>query len=284
MGKSGNWLVVFNCTTLGLANCLRLLAPGLEVEAADFGSFNRDPDRYRKLMLEVDLVVTTADFAHGAGADCFGQCAVQTLPFVYFDAYHPDLCFLQTDDGLVKGAMGDYHSKIIAAAFQRGIPRARVKALFNAGSYETLGYFDRWDRSRRILLQRFNENACDIGEYFPGWDRHGIFMHSVNHPSIGAIFDIARALLDARGIPHAPQRIVPHDNLLNSAIYPVYDEIAEALSVPGSYSFKLPRQYRCIDLQQFIDASYDCMEALAGAEIRCNALKHESFDRVLATA
>lgn len=36
-----NWLIVFNCTNIGLANSLKLQAPDLDVEAVDFGRFRR---------------------------------------------------------------------------------------------------------------------------------------------------------------------------------------------------------------------------------------------------
>ena len=51
--------------------------------------------------------------------------------------------------------------------------------------------------------------------------------------------------------------VAPHDNLLNGPIFPIYPEIAESLSVPGSYAFKVPGDYRLIDLKQFIIGSFE---------------------------
>jgi hypothetical protein len=42
MAGPRNWLIVFNCTNIGLANSLKLLAPDIEVESIDFGRFRKD--------------------------------------------------------------------------------------------------------------------------------------------------------------------------------------------------------------------------------------------------
>src|SRR3546814_17406893 len=51
--------------------------------------------------------------------------------------------------------------------------------------------------------------------------------------------------------------VLPHDNPLNSAIFPVYPEIGEVYGVSGSYNFKINGEYRFMTLEQMIEASYD---------------------------
>jgi hypothetical protein len=62
----------------------------------------------------------------------------------------------------------------------------------------------------------------------------------------------------------------------------VFDEIAEHLSIAGSYLFKLPAQYRCIDLPTFIDGSYDFLERYKPADIDVHTAQQASFQRVMA--
>jgi hypothetical protein len=87
---------------------------------------------------------------------------------------------------------------------------------------------------------------------------------------------IARAALDALGLDPAvrsPENFL-HDGLLDSAIWPVYLEIAQRLGLQGDYHFKLPQQLcrpdrtlEVLDLQQFIDRSFACYPTLPSKEI-----------------
>jgi hypothetical protein len=276
------WLLVFNCTNIGLANCMKLQAPELEVESIDFGRFQKDFAGYKRRLGDFDLILTAPHFVRNAKVDFASVGRVRTLPVPYFDAYHPDLCYLDGSAGeVVKGVMGDYHSKLITAAWKKGIPRRQVRGLFDPRRYEDFGYFERWEPAKQRLLAGFDDAGLDTGRYFRGWSLRRPFMHSVNHPAIDVVSDIARSVLDCEGVPTVPGALVPHDNLMNGPIFPVYDEIAEPLGVPGSYQFKLPTQYRCIGLQAFIDASYDLLESRSRKEVQPHKMHRASLERVL---
>jgi hypothetical protein len=277
-----NWLLVFNCTNIGLANCMKLQAPELEVESIDFGRFQKDFAGYKRRLGGFDLILTAPHFVRNPRVDFASVGRVRTLPVPYFDAYHPDLCYLTgSAGGVLKGVMGDYHSKLVTAAWKKGIPREQVRGLFDPRRYEVFGYFDRWEPAKQRLLAGFDDAGLDAGRYFRGWSLRRPFMHSVNHPAIEVVSDIARSILDAEGVPMVPGALVPHDNLMNGPIYPVYDEIAERLGVPGSYHFKLPTQYRCIDLQAFIDASYALLDGRRRDDVQAHAAQQASLQRVL---
>jgi len=282
MAGPRNWLIVFNCTNIGLANSLKLLAPDIEVESIDFGRFRKDFSSWRQRLDTFDLILTAPHFVKNDCVD-FSACApVRTFPVPYFDAYHPDLCYVGHGKEILKGPLGDYHSKIITAAYKNGVHRSRVQSLFRAPHYEAFGYFDRWTPARQSLLDGFSGVGIDLQPDFRRWSLHKQFMHSVNHPAIEVVYDIASALLTREGIAHRRAGIVPHDNLMNGPIYPVFDEIAEHLSIAGSYLFKLPAQYRCIDLPTFIDGSYDFLERYDRADIDVHTAQQASFQRVMA--
>ena len=276
-----NWLIVFNCTNIGLANSLKLQAPDLEVESIDFGRFRKDFAAYSRRLATFDLIVTAPHFVRNDCVDFSEVAPVRTIPVPYFDAYHPDLCYVTLDKHILKGPLGDYHSKIVTAAFKKRLSRASARALFAARHYEAFGYFERWAPARQSLLAGFSDAGLDMAQYFRTWSLRRQFMHSVNHPSIEVVYDIASSLLARESVPHERAGILPHDNLMNGPIYPVFDEIAERLGIAGSYLFKLPAQYRCIDLSRFIDDSYDFLEQHDRDAVDVHTAQRMSFQRVM---
>lgn len=93
-------------------------------------------------------------------------------------------------------------------------------------------------------------------ENFVRWSRSGPFMHSVNHPKITVQLDIARMLLSRTGLQIMESGIIPHDNLTNGPVFPLYPEIGARLGVAGSYNFKGGGSYRAKDLKQFVSESF----------------------------
>ena len=79
MTATRKWLLVFNCANIGLANCLKMLAPDLQVEATDFGAFRRGADRYRGRLDEFDLVITAPQFVNDECID-FRQAPASSPP------------------------------------------------------------------------------------------------------------------------------------------------------------------------------------------------------------
>lgn len=277
------WLLVYNCVHLGLTNCLKLQAPGLQVDAIDFGRFRRNYAQYEPQLAGYDAIVTSQHYVKNECVDFTTVNHVRALPMVHFDAYHPDMCYVNGADGvLLKGPMGGYQSKIVVAAYVKGLRQEQVAALFTGRNYEAFGYLEFWNPARNRLLRGFADAGCPVDAYFPRWGARTAFMHSGNHPAIQVVSDIATALLVAEGITPWRSAVTPHDNLLNGPIFPVYNEIAEHLSVPGSLLFKVPSDYRYLDLSQFIAASWETLAQHDPAGLRLNAMHQASFDEVSA--
>jgi hypothetical protein len=278
------WLLVYNCVHPGLANCLRLLAPNLSVDSVDFGRFRRHFAEYGPALAGYDRIVTSQHFLKNESVDFRAQGNVRGIPMVMFDAYHPDMGYVNGADGeLIKGPLGGYQSKIVIAGYQKGLNARQIVALFNGRNYERFGYFDFWDGAKARLLGSFANTGCDMAGYFNAWSAHGAFMYTGNHPAIHVIADVARALLLADGITPLDVPWLPHDNLLNGPIFPVYAELAEALSIPGGYTFKLGGEFRCIDLLQYVEGSLATLRPHDPATLKVNAQHAPSFERVLAS-
>ena len=277
------WLVVYNCVHLGLQNCLSLLNKDLQVDAIDFGSFERNFADYGGKLDSYDLIVTAPHFVQNPCVDFNTVGKLVTLPLTAFEAYHPDLCYIFVDGQVLRGPMFDYHSKIITAAYRRGVPEHQVKALFNAHNFERFGYFGIWQASKRQYLDSYAASGLDLSDCFAGWSREGVFMHSVNHPTIRVVNDIARKLLAIGGLQATQSGFLPHDNLKNAPVFPVYDEIAEALSVRGSYLFKVHNQYRFLVLDQFIAGSYEVLSKYPPEKIQVFPMYQRAMDHIEAS-
>lgn len=281
-GAAGRrWLLVFNCASIGLGNCIKLQAPGIDIESVDFGRFKADPDAWRERLDAYELIITAPHFLRNDLVDFTEHARTRVLPIVQFDAYHPDLCYISTNGKAAKGPMGDYHSQIVVAAHAKRIPASHARELFTRAQFQAFGFLDRWEAARERLLAGFRGAGIPMDAHFPRWSARSPFMYSINHPAIHVLRDVASALLEAEGVEPVPNVPLPHDNLLNGPVYPVYPDIAEALSVRGSYAFKLATQYRCIGLDEYIARSYALLDAL-GDHMEVHRAQRASYDRVLA--
>lgn len=278
------WLIVYNCVHVGLANCLGLLGRDLRVDAVDFGTFERNFADYAGRLRDYDMIVTAPHFVANSCVDFSTVAAkVTTLPLTAFEAYHPDLCYIFVDGQVLRGPMFDYHSKIVTAAYRRGLPVGAVKALFNARNYERFGYFGIWEASKAQFLDSYAASGVDLSDRFAGWSQEGVFMHSVNHPAIRVINDIACKLMAIAGLEPVRSDFLPQDNLKQAPVFPVYDEIAEALSVRGSYLFKVHNEYRFLSLDEFIHASYEVLSAHAPEKVTVFPMYQRAMDHIEAS-
>jgi hypothetical protein len=277
---SRRWLMVYNCTHVGLQNCLGLFNPGLHVDALDFGAFEKRFDEFAPKLEHYDRIITAPHFASNACIDFTQVAPVTRLPLTAFEAYHPDLCYMTVDGDVLRGPLFDYHSKIVTAAWLEGLPVSVVRGLFNGAHYERFGFLGIWDTCKSVYLGSYAEAGVDLAPRFPGWTREGAFMHSVNHPSIRVVADIARALLAQDGLVARETDFLPHDNLKNAPVWPVYPEIAETLGVRGSLLFKIHNAYRFLELDEFIAASYELLSRYPRDKVKVFPMYERSMTRI----
>lgn len=251
------WLLVYNCQVMGLANCLNLSCDQVEVEYYDPAGFRAQSSALLKRMGEFDRILVAPQLEDDLAAHVKRCPSAWIVPTITFDAYHPDLCYLMEAGKALKGPMGDYHSLIAYAAFRSGCTAQDARLLYREAVYLELGYFDRWDRARASLLDAFRHRGFALDARYVGWSRNEPFMYSVNHPRIHCVRDVARSILERAGLEAAYSDALPHDNLANGPIFPVYPEIASSLSVSGSYLFKRGGQYSFLRLPEFVDASFE---------------------------
>ncbi len=184
------------------------------------------------------------------------------MPHVWFQGYHPDICYLDTSGPVTRGPIGPYHSVIAFSAYSLGLSAEQALSLFRGDVYSALGYFDAWGPAREGTLRDFDEHGYDLRPLLPAWVRQGPFMHSVNHPKIRVLMDLARMLLRKAGRSVHESDIVPQDNLVQGPVFAIYPEVGSRLGVAGSYVFKRGGTYRTKTLEQFVRECFELYRSL----------------------
>jgi hypothetical protein len=256
------WLLISNCHTYPFTNCFNLLSPDIIVEGIDIWLYKSKiaeicggMGHYHRVLIHPEIeTIEGTHFTHAKN--------VTRLPSVFFEAYHPDFTYVVTEGRLIPGGLSDYHSIIAFAAFQHGLDVDQAKALYRGDTYEAAGYFDIWHSGRQNLISYFREYDIEVDGMLVQWARGNAFMYSMNHPHMRVVYDIARQFLKNLGMAVHSANLIPPDSLFGGPGLPVYNEIAETLSIPGSYLFKPAEKYHYETLDQFIENSYRSYSAI----------------------
>jgi hypothetical protein len=251
------WLVISNCQTVGLGNCLSLLCPNTDIEVCDIWRFRNEKDEWQAKLSSYDHLIVSPEVQKLGLVDFQSYANLTWVPNFFFRGFHPDLCYVYHPNGIVKGPLDDYHSVIVLAAYKSKLSVTATIQLFRHNIYEKLGFYDIWAHEKNIFINTFNDVDLDINRNFLKLVRHGCFMNSINHPKIEAVYSVAESIaLKILGHHHG-SNIRPHDNLANGAIYPLYPEIGEYLGMDGGeYLFKPAGSYNLINLEEFVTQSY----------------------------
>jgi len=256
------WLLISHCQTFGLTNSLNLLAPGIEVEPMGIWGYRDNIASINQKLDSYDRVLALPEVLETAGADFSNARKVDQIPGVLFRAYHPDLCYASAGNKALTGPADAYHSMIAIAAFNRGLKVEDTLRLFNAKSYETCGYMDLWQPECEALLASFRAVGIELSSNLRRWAATSAFMYSINHIRIACLYDIALAYLKRESVEILDSDVLPPDNLVQGACFPVYPEIGERLGVEGGYAFKKLDGYRRFALEEFVRGSFDLYASL----------------------
>lgn len=204
------------------------------------------------------------------------------FPSISFPAFQPDQCYVRIKGTLneVSGPLGPYHSAIAYYAWRAGMSARQAMDLFCDATYEALHYHDYWASSAAALLDEGQRCDMPLDGALQQWRARGCFMHSPNHPKLYAVADIARMVmqrLQLEALPIDPLEVV-WDNLADTAIWPVYPEIARRYGIEGSLVFKgnnpgLPSKSPVVsyELDAFVERSYAAFaDYVSRHEIACN--------------
>jgi hypothetical protein len=253
-------LVVSNCQTLGLANCLSLHCANVRVEACDMWTFQKQSNYWLGRIKEFDQIFGSQGPELNSVIDFTKQPKTLLIPGFHMECYHKDLtyCWLGDGETRVKTPLDDYHSRICLTAYRLGASVEKTVAMFHAGTYRALGYLSDWERDRESFIAMYGMYGLEVRDLFLEWARKGLIPHSVNHPTIAMLSDLARLMARKVGLPLVDHNLLPHDNLANGPIFPVYPEMAMELGLAcGSYRFKTVNRYHTVDLVEFVRRCFE---------------------------
>ncbi|MBB2961198.1 WcbI family polysaccharide biosynthesis putative acetyltransferase [Methylobacterium sp. R2-1] len=266
--------VIGNCQASGVAQALRLMLPGAEVETLLVAGLTRrfgHIDRLARHLRETDHVFSQF-FPVGfiAGGNIHGLAervpGLRLFPTILFSGFHPDLVHVGDEASLrlsrlVASPIGPYHSAIALQGFHRGLSVEATLRLYTGAVFDQLGYFDLWQSSADYLLRTSRDVGFGLEREFALWGRGGVFMHVINHPRLHVLGDIARRLAREAGCDplDIPVAAYAPDTLAAEPVWPVLPEIAERYGVPGSTLFKGDGRRapsRLLDLTEFVAESF----------------------------
>jgi hypothetical protein len=217
------------------------------------------------LLQSSDLLVVQREHSTSAGLKAIpARAQVVSIPCVVFPGFHPDIVYAVHEGQSVPSPIGGYHSSLVLYGWKKGLTPKKVQGLFCKETYRHLGFFSYIDASTAALRREGQLCEMPLDKLLDRWMKGGCFMHSINHPKIHVLADMAEAALAKAGLQ--PVRMAAefvHDNLLNSAVWPVYPEFADVFGWTGSYYFKqansptAAREVRLLDLDEYIERSFE---------------------------
>ena len=277
-----------NCMTGGLTSALSLLLPAAKFDPIPHVGVDETVLDEQLLIANVWLfsgpeVVQSAAF----GRVNKPNLKVIRFPELYFNAFHPDQVYAWTPDGLlVEGATGPYNSAIALWAWQHGLNAQQATRLFTPEILGALGYHDRWQVSVDRLRHDFiSFPHMDYRDFIIPLQRAGNFMHTINHPKITAVAQMAR-LLAKQIDPTVDTESIPIENMMVDGLFmasvswSVYPSVANALGIKGAFMWKL-EDHSVIGLEEFVQRSFAKYEVQQPRDVDCHELLWPIYNEVL---
>jgi hypothetical protein len=237
--------VLYNCQNLGLAAALRALLPDAEV--INYHSAPGLPDGEQRARAAVlggcdHLVLTHLGAHHGrlslrALRDT-AKC-LHVLPAFAFAGYHPDTCYVTVAGAPLDNCTGGYQSRIAVVAYLAGLSPHEAAGLYNKLVFSRLGYFGAFAAQSALLAELWARDGIAAGPLLAGWAARGCFAHSINHPKMPVLLDLARIACARMGVAArdgVAAEALP-DDLARGPMHPVFPAIAEALGVAPEGAF-----------------------------------------------
>ena len=281
-------VVSSNCMTGGLTSALSLLLPAVKSDPIPYVGVN-------ETVLDEQLAVSEAWLFSGPevvqsatlGRVNKPNLRVIRFPDLYFNAFHPDQVYAWMRDGsTVDCATGPYNSAIALWAWQHGLNAQQTISLFTPEVFGALGYQDRWQVSIDRLRHDFVPFPhLDYRDFIIPLQRAGNFMHTVNHPKVAAMAQMAR-LLAKQIDPTVDTESIPVENMMVDGLFmasvswSVYPSVANALGIKGAFMWKL-EDHSVIGLEEFLQRSFAKYDVQQPHDVDCHELLWPIYDEVL---
>lgn len=212
---------------------------------------------------------------------------VHIFPRVSFNGFHPENIYLTYNGKRSLSPIGAYHSGLVFAAWWHGLTAKEASSLFSSETFTNLRADRFFQTSKRLLMEEGTTAGINLESLFDAWMKAGApFMLTMNHPAIGPIMDVAKAVLSRDGFAIIDNGILPDHNLLRYPIMPVYPAIAQAHGMRGSELFKRDERLRggsgFFTIEEFVDASYEAYAPMQRELIGKNPAMSDSYRSAIA--
>lgn len=190
---------------------------------------------------------------------------ISFYPNVVFRGSHPDCIYVRSNSKTIKSPIGDYHSAIIFNSYSHGLTEKECRELFIPEFFNLLGFGEQYYAHLKALSQRLTETGLD-GDYLTQkWAALGHFMHTINHPKLFVLEDIAKHLLDVNQINYDQHLKIDDflsDPYKTNVIFPIYPSQPMSKKYHNGLVFKIANDLtqnhyeKWMSLNDFIHGSY----------------------------
>lgn len=265
-----NFKVLGNCQAGGIADSLEILSNGSSVSGILVS--NEPKVLFSELsehFFDSESVLLLHDsvreiFSVNDSLAKFDRKENIYIPTISFAAFHPDIQYGFIDGAVVKSGLdSDWNSRIMLWAYSKGLSQGETENLFREDVFQSLGYFDEWDKSSETLRKSFEECGFDYGRWIRSVQRAGVFMYGINHPMQIGLSQLAVQIAE-RVFPNS--HVVIEDlhtfttDYLSHIVWPVYPEIGDHLGVEGSYHWRVARKHA--SLTEFIELCFSAWDKM----------------------
>jgi hypothetical protein len=254
-----------NCNAHGIGLALAQMMPDHEVISYEYVAVKRDNQTEEALskLKGADLVFSNMNAPE---FPMTGEASVSRnvvlYPSVSFTGFHPDCCVLPNISPL-----GPYHSMIAVAGFTLGLSLDDTLKLYRDDVFERLNYYSEFEAAKSFYLNHVKSFDFDLTVDFDCWIAQGAFMHTVNHPKVFALTDLAFHLAKKSDLTNRYAKRVEalQDWLSGHPIFAVYPEIASRIGVETQPLFKRSgfNSQSVMSLRTFVELSLKLYQGVA---------------------
>lgn len=232
-------VIVGNCQVSGIGNLMRAMSGDVAtmsflrtesfITSLQNGTFDIKP------FIESDLILTHPEndwIKHLEQRIPNIGTKVKFIPTIIFSAFHPDSVQVEHQNKSVTSAFGLFGSSLAFYGWRMGLSREKTISLFTGDVYEALGFFNYWDSSIESLVKAWDFSGLSLTDQIARWSKQGCWMHSIIHPKLFVLADVAHAALAREGIHAIPNvEYYLRDDLADHLCWPVYPEIGAVLGI-----------------------------------------------------
>ncbi len=264
--------VIANCQTQAISNYLRIITGCKDIVNVPVHMFGSELylTALEKLQTVVDDetgIVFTFNLSQRFGEletaklKAVSKAKVFSITNLYFSGFHPDITYLGGMGQRVQSPLGDLHSKTILAAYTEGLSAQEAITSFNSDTFEKLGFFEEFDKSKTELFTRDEASDIKFASEFLELVTSKPALYTMNHPIPEVLYRLACKLCEHAGISYHEYPLQFFNNFLSNATWwPIYDDIARfhGFNFSSPMLFKQPdnKGGNILSLSELVSKSY----------------------------